>query len=805
MPIINNIFKKHMRIRTLWACCALFGLATSAFAANDNKKIYHKDWIDFNKNNTKDIYEDPTAPIDERVEDLLQQMTLKEKIGQTLAKFGWPLYIREGEKISLTPEADETIVKLGTGTLWGFMRADPWTQKTLTNGLNPTYAITATNMLQKFCIENTRLGIPVLLAEECPHGHMAIGTTSFPTGIGQASTWNPDLLRQLGAAQATEVRKQGGHIGYGPVVDLAKDARWSRVEEGFGEDPFLAGTLGAAVVKGMQEDSEFPVISTVKHFTAYGSTEGGHNGGSAHLGTTELMEQILPPFEKVVDAGLLSIMTSYNEIDGVPCTGNKFLLTDLLKNTWNFKGFVVSDLFSIDGMTGMGVAADRKDAGRIALEAGVESDLGGQAFLGLEELVKEGKIKEEMIDNAVRKLLKLKFQWGLFDKPFREAEEGLTKEELAAHRELAREVARQSIVLLKNENQTLPLSKEIRSIAVIGPNADTPYNQLGDYTAPQADGNVITVLEGIRRAVSKETVVRYAKGCAIRDMSSAGLEEAQEIAQASDAIVLVLGGSSARDFRSEFEATGAAKASQNEMSDMESGEGNDRKTLDLMGRQLELLDLMKKTGKPLVVVLIKGRPLVVKPCHEQADALIDAWYPGVEGGNAVADVLFGDYNPAGRLAVSVPESVGQVPVFYNHNRYQNRSNYVEGTGEAYYPFGYGLSYTTFRYDQLDVTPEASKIRIKVRLTNTGSRDGDEVVQVYMRDVVTSHATPILQLKAFKRVHLAAGQSQEVSLEIDKKELELYQGNGQWKLEPGDFLFLVGGSSKDLPLQKTITL
>ena len=362
-----------MRLHTLLAC-SLLGLATSAFAANDNKNIYHKDWIDFNKNNTKDVYEDPTAPIDDRVEDLLKQMTQKEKIGQLLTKFGWPLYERQGEKISLTPEAEKVLVELGTGGLWGFMRADPWTQKTLKNGLNPQYAITATNLLQRYCIENTRLGIPVLLAEECPHGHMAIGTTSFPTGIGQASTWNPDLLRRLGAAQATEVRKQGGHIGYGPVVDLAKDARWSRVEEGFGEDPFLAGELGVAVVKGMQEDTDYPVISTVKHFTAYGSTEGGHNGGSAHLGENELQEQILPPFGKVVDAGLLSIMTSYNEIDGVPCTGNKYLLTDLLKDTWDFKGFVVSDLFSIDGMTGLGVASDLKDAGRIAINAGVESD-----------------------------------------------------------------------------------------------------------------------------------------------------------------------------------------------------------------------------------------------------------------------------------------------------------------------------------------------------------------------------------------------------------------------------------------------
>ncbi|MDY5637519.1 MAG: glycoside hydrolase family 3 N-terminal domain-containing protein, partial [Parabacteroides sp.] len=296
-----------------------------AFSAGKKNKIYQKGWIDFNKNQTKDIYEDPAAPLDDRVEDLLQQMTLEEKAGQLLAEFGWPLYTREGDKVSLTDEAQKVVVEHGTGTLWGFMRADPWTQKTLKNGLNPHYAIEACNLLQHYCIEQTRLGIPMFLAEECPHGHMAIGTTAFPTAIGQASTWNPELLQQMGEAQAMEIRKQGAHIGYGPVIDLARDPRWSRVEEGFGEDPFLAGKMGAAVVRGMQDNENYPAISTVKHFTAYGWTEGGHNGGSAHIGEYEMNELILPPFKEVTKAGLLSMMTSYNEIDGIPCTGNRHL------------------------------------------------------------------------------------------------------------------------------------------------------------------------------------------------------------------------------------------------------------------------------------------------------------------------------------------------------------------------------------------------------------------------------------------------------------------------------------------------
>ena len=776
-----------------------------AFSAGKKNKIYQKGWIDFNKNQTKDIYEDPAAPLDDRVEDLLQQMTLEEKAGQLLAEFGWPLYTREGDKVSLTDEAQKVVVEHGTGTLWGFMRADPWTQKTLKNGLNPHYAIEASNLLQHYCIEQTRLGIPMFLAEECPHGHMAIGTTAFPTAIGQASTWNPELLQQMGEAQAMEIRKQGAHIGYGPVIDLARDPRWSRVEEGFGEDPFLAGKMGAAVVRGMQDNENYPAISTVKHFTAYGWTEGGHNGGSAHIGEYEMNELILPPFKEVTKAGLLSMMTSYNEIDGIPCTGNRHLITEVLKEQWGFKGFVVSDLYSIDGMTGHGVVANRAEAGRLAAWAGVDSDLGGVCFRSLPDWVRKGELSQDVLDDAVRKILRLKFQWKLFDQPFLAEKSGLTQEELTQHRELAREVARQSIILLKNEQQTLPLSKEIRSIAVIGPNADTPYNMLGDYTAPQAEGAVITVLEGIKRAVSPQTTVRYAKGCAVRDTSSAGFAEALEVARQSDVIVLALGGSSARDFSAEFLETGAAKASQNQLSDMESGEGNDRCTLDLLGRQNELLDLMKSTGKPVVVVLIKGRPLAVNQCVAQADALIDAWYPGFEGGNAIADVLFGDYNPAGRLTISVPKNVGQLPVFYNHKRSQNRSNYVEGDAKPLYPFGYGLSYTSFSYDRMEVVPSADQVEVRVTLTNRGDRAGEEVIQLYVQDVVSSHTTPSKQLKGFKRQFIRAGESETVRIVVPKEELMLYQGQGVWKFEPGEFRFMVGGSSESLPLQESVVL
>jgi len=778
-------------------------LSATVLAGGKKSSIYKKGWIDFNKDNVKEVYEDPQAPLESRVADLLGRMTLEEKVGQLLAEFGWPLYSRTGEIISLTDAATKTIVEHGTGTLWGFMRADPWTQKTLRNGLNTRYAIEATNMLQHFCIEKTRLGIPVLLAEECPHGHMAIGATSFPTSIGLASTWNPELMKQIGEAEAMELRKQGAQIGYGPVLDLARDPRWSRVEEGFGEDPFLVGIMGSAIIKGQQDNASFPIVSTVKHFTAYGWTEGGHNGGSAHIGPTELQEMILPPFRRAVNSGLRSIMTSYNDVDGEPCTGSRHLLTDILKKEWGFQGFVVSDLYSIDGMVGCGAAASLSDAALRAADAGVEMDLGGQAFRHLTALVRDGKISEQVVDEAVKKILSVKFLYKLFDSPFLTMEQQLTEQEKASHQALAAEAARQSIVLLKN-NGILPLKKDIRSIAVIGPNSDAPYNQLGDYTAPQEPGKVMTVLEGIRKAVSPSTAVNYARGCAVKDTSSADFNDAREAAMKSDVVVLVMGGSSARDFSAEFEATGAAKTGNNQVSDMENGEGNDRCTLELLGRQKELVKMIKATGKPMVVVLIEGRPLTVGEENQMADAMLNAWYPGVQGGRAVADVIFGDYNPSGRLPISIPKSVGALPSFYNTSRGQNRGNYVEGDAKPLYPFGFGLSYTTFHYDNLEVSNHDSALVAKVALTNSGSRAGDEVVQIYVRDVVTSHVTPDRQLKAFQRVHLNAGESKTVELQIDKNDLKLYK-NGSWQLEPGEFAILAGSSSNDLPLMSRIIL
>ena len=441
-------------------------------------------FYDLNKNGKMDIYENPTLDIESRVEDILSQMTLEEKVGQMLTSLGWHMYERVGDDVRLTKRLTEELDKYHIGSLWGFMRADPWTQRTLKTGLNPTLAPKAVNKLQRYVIENTRLGIPLFLAEECPHGHMAIGTTVFPTSIGQSSTWNLKLIEQMGRAIAKEARAQGAHIGYGPVLDLARDPRWSRVEETYGEDPFLVGKMGEALVRGFQGDDFNPgesLLSTLKHFASYGWTEGGHNGASAHVGMREMEEAILPPFREAINAGALSVMSSYNEIDGIPSTANYHLLTKVLRNRWGFQGFTISDLRSIGRLREHGVAASDYEAAVKAVNAGLDNDLGMNVYGDqLGEAVKKGDVSPAVLDQSVSRILRLKFRMGLFDNPFVDEKAAPEMVANSEHLELAREVARQSIVLLKNRNNILPLKKNCsKKIAVIGPNADNIYNMLG--------------------------------------------------------------------------------------------------------------------------------------------------------------------------------------------------------------------------------------------------------------------------------------------------------------------------------------
>ena len=751
-------------------------------------------------------YKDPSFSIDVRLSDLLSRMTLEEKVGQLLCPLGWEMYEIHGNEVCPSGKFKQLIKERNVGMLWATYRADPWTKKTLANGLNPEMAAKAGNALQKYVMENTRLGIPMFLAEEAPHGHMAIGATVFPTGIGMAATWSPELVKEVGQVIAKEIRSQGGHISYGPVLDLTRDPRWSRVEETFGEDPVLSGTLGASMVDGLgggNLSQKYATIATLKHFLAYAVPEGGQNGNYASVGIRDLHQNFLPPFRKAIDAGALSVMTSYNSIDGIPCTSNHYLLTQLLRNEWKFRGFVVSDLYSIEGIHESHFVAPTKENAAIqSVMAGVDVDLGGDAYTNLCHAVQSGQMDKTVIDTAVCRVLRMKFEMGLFEHPYVDPKIAAKTVRRKEHIELARKIAQSSITLLKNENSILPLSKMINKVAVIGPNADNRYNMLGDYTAPQEDSNVKTVLDGILTKLSPFRV-EYVRGCAIRDTTVNEIEQAIEAARRSEVVIVVVGGSSARDFKTSYKETGAAVAEEGSVSDMECGEGFDRASLSLLGRQQELLESLQKTGKPLIVVYIEGRPLEKNWASEYADALLTAYYPGQEGGNAIADVLFGDYNPSGRLPISVPRSVGQIPVYYNKKAPRNH-DYVEMSSFPLYSFGYGMSYTTFEYSDLQVVQKSARcFEVSFKVKNTGKYDGEEVSQLYMRDEYASVVQPMKQLKHFERFHLKKGEEKKVTFVLTEEDFFLVNYTLKKVVESGNFHLMIGAASNDIRLQNVI--
>ena len=752
-------------------------------------------------------YQNPKLSVEERVNDLIQRMTLEEKVGQLRCTLAWNYYTIKGKEVVPSESFKQDITEGHIGMLWGTYRADPWTQKSLENGLNPELAAKAGNALQKYVIENTRLGIPLLLAEEAPHGHMAIGTTVFPTGFGMAATWNPSLIERVGEVIGQEIRLQGGHISYGPVLDLAREPRWSRVEETMGEDPVLAGELGSAMVKGLgggDLSKPWSTIATLKHFIGYGTTESGQNGGITVAGSRELRESFLPPFKKAIDAGALSVMTSYNSLDGIPSTASKALLTDLLRNEWGFRGFVVSDLYSVDGIFGTHrVARNKQEAGVMALKAGVDADLGALAFAPLVDAVKKGLVSEEEINHALANILRLKFEMGLFENPYVDVEKAKKQVRSDSNKNVALVTAREVITLLKNDGNTLPLSKQTK-VLVCGPNADNVYNLLGDYTSPQEDGNVKTILSGIRTKLPAAQV-EYVKGCAVRDTSESNIADAVEAARRADVVIVAVGGSSARDFKTSYKETGAAVTDSKTISDMDCGEGFDRATLTPLGHQMELLKALKATGKPLVVIYIEGRPMDKSWAAQNADALLTAYYPGQEGGTAIADVLFGDYNPAGRLPVSVPANIGQLPVYYN-KKPPMPHDYVEMSARPLYPFGYGLSYTTFKYDNLQIKKQGpTTFEVSLKVTNTGQYDGDEVVQLYLHDEFASTAQPLKQLKKFQRIFIPKGETRDITFTLEAEDLSIINADMKCVVEPGDFTIMIGSSSDNILLQETITV
>ncbi|MBB6730571.1 glycoside hydrolase family 3 N-terminal domain-containing protein [Cohnella zeiphila] len=735
-------------------------------------------------------------------------MTLEEKAGQLVQPFGWQAYEHTDGKIELTEAFRRQVEQGGVGSLYGTLRADPWTGVTLETGLTPAQGAEAVNAIQRYAIENSRLGIPILIGEECSHGHMAIGATVFPVPLAIGSSWNAELYREMCRAVGAETRSQGGAATYSPVLDVVRDPRWGRTEECFGEDPHLIGEFAVAAVEGLQGerlDGENAVAVTLKHFAGYGSSEGGRNAGPVHMGWRELLEVDLHPFRLAVEAGAASIMPAYNEIDGVPCTVNGELLDGVLRGKWGFDGMIITDCGAIEMLaSGHDVAADGREAAIAALEAGIDMEMSGVMFgKHLAEAAREGRLSEETLDRAVRRVLALKFKLGLFERPYADPERAAAVIGSERHAELARRMAAEGIVLLKNEGGALPLDAAgCGRIAVIGPNADQGYNQLGDYTSPQPPGAVATVLAGIRAKLADEPErVLYAPGCRIRGDDREGFPAALAAAEAADTVVMVVGGSSARDFGEGTIdlKTGASKVTGDSWNDMDCGEGIDRWSLGLSGVQLELIQEIRKLGKRLIVVCINGRPIVEPWVDEQADAIVEAWYPGQEGGHAIADVLFGDVNPSGRLTVSVPKHVGQLPVYYNGKRSRGK-RYLEDDSRPRYPFGYGLSYTEFEYSRLSVEPAVlaaeGTATVSVDVTNVGARSGSEVVQLYVSDAASLYTRPLKELKGFRKLELAPGETRTVRFAVGREQLSYIGRDLEPTVEPGLFRIIIGKNAEE---------
>jgi len=739
----------------------------------------------------KPIYLDPSAPVELRVKDLLRRMTLEEKIAQLQC-----LWLRVGMEVLAKDKFKELAVK-GIGEIARASGA---------LGVKSGEGARIVNEIQKFLVEETRLGIPAIIHEECLSGFLAMGATVFPQAIGLASTWDPEIIEQVASTIRRQMRACGAHQGLAPVLDVARDPRWGRTEETYGEDPYLVARIGVSYIKGLQgEDLRNGIIATAKHFAAHGFPEGGRNCAPVHAAPREFREVFLFPFEAAVKlARVYSIMNAYHDVDGVPCASSKKLLTDILRGEWGFDGFVVSDYFAIRMLENFHyVASDAKDAAAKAITAGIDVELPVVDCYGkpLLDAVNEGLVPEGIVDTVVSRVLKAKFLLGLFENPYVKAEEAAGQLDKEEDRALALRAARESIVLLKN-NGILPIPSTIRSIAVIGPNAGSKRNLHGDYSftahmdskdrPPGYDEifeegavKTVSILEGIKNRVPAGVTINYAKGCDVTGDSKEGFKEAVEAAMKSDIVIAVMG-----------EKSGMFEAGT-------SGEGCDSYSLRLPGVQEDLMRELCNTGKPIVLVLVNGRPLSLGWIAEKCSAIVEAWYPGEEGGNAVADVLFGYYNPGGKLPITFPKDVGQIPLNYGRKPSSFR-NYVGMDAKPLFPFGHGLSYTRFEYSSLEISPSTisptGHVKIRFKLKNSGEREGDEVVQLYVRDVVASVSRPVMELKGFKRISLKPGEVKEVEFTLFTEQLAFYDEYMRLIVEPGVFELMIGSSSEDIRLK-----
>nr|WP_286672352.1 glycoside hydrolase family 3 N-terminal domain-containing protein [Cohnella hashimotonis] len=746
---------------------------------------------------------------------MLARMTLKEKVGQlNQHMYGWDAYRREGSRVHLT-EAFKRQVAFGDGmgALYGLFRADPWSAVTYNNGIPTADSARVANELQRYVKEHTRLGIPVLLSEECPHGHQALDGTLLPVNLNIGSTWNPQLTERAYARIAAEIRARGAHLALVSTLDILQDPRWGRSEECYGEDPYLASQLTAAVVRGLQgarpEELSAPdkAAAVLKHLCAQGAGQGGHNAGPAAIGERELREIHLPAAKAGKDAGAAGFMAAYNEIDGVPCHANEKLLTGILREEWGFDGIVMADGCAIDRL--LALSDDHEEAAAIALSAGVDLSLWDTAFTKLEAAVRQGKADESLIDRAVRRVLRLKFRLGLFENPY--VDERLPAAVIGAEetRELNLQLARESIVLLRNgeagQKGVLPLTDSARRIAVIGPNADALYNQLGDYTSVQRGGTGTTVLQGIAKAAPAGTEIVYERGCGIRDRSREGIAAAVAAARGADIAVVAIGGSSARSFDEAFDSNGEAIVSAGSPSEMDCGEGVDLADLRMGGVQEELVREIAATGTPVVAVVIQGRPHELSGLADHCAAILCAWYPGPEGGRAIGEILFGKVNPSGKLPVSLPRSSAQLPVYYNQKNPGRPRPYIDMPAAALYPFGFGLSYTIFEYGQISLSRESvtaeeieagGNVEVRLTVSNNGPRAGAETVQLYIQAGGSPITRRTWELKGFRKVWLEPGAEETVVFQLGKEELAIWDRSMTFAVAPCRLTVRAGDGSAD---------
>jgi len=705
--------------------------------------------------------------IEARIDSVLALMTLEEKIGQ-LNQLSYGIGWGPTVKVTVPNEYKEMI---RTGKIGSFLNAI---------GAEFTYE------LQKVAVNESRLKIPLIFGLDVIHGFK----TTFPVPLGEAATWQPELIEQSAHWQAYEASAAGIHWTFSPMVDIARDPRWGRIMEGSGEDVYLGSLMAAARVRGYQGDlSENNIIACAKHYAGYGGAEGGRDYNTVDFSERTFRDVYLPPFKSSIDAGVHTFMAAFNEIGGVPSSGSKYLLTDILRSEWKFNGFVVSDWNSIGEMINHGVAADLKQAGDIAINAGLDMDMESRAYiLHLKSLVEERKVDVAVIDESVRRILRIKFMIGLFDNPYKYCSKEREQKNIMTSeiKNAALEVAKRSIVLLKNQDQILPLKKEYKKIAVIGPLANSSFHPTGGWEGLADTADVVTVLDGLQSYLKNKTQLIYAEGCKLEDDNKEGFNAAIEAAKNSDVVILCLG-----------EGKGM------------SGEASCRSTLDLPGVQEDLAKEIYKTGKPIIVVLMNGRPLSINWLNENANAILETWFAGTTTGDAITKVLYGEYNPSGKLPVTFPRTVGQVPIYYNQKntgRPGDKSNhytsqYLDLPLTPLYPFGYGLSYTNFEYKDLVLSKNKisknDELKISIKVKNTGDFNGEEVVQLYVQDLVGSVTRPVKELKGFKKILFNKGETKTVEFSISEKDLRFTAADMKFKSEPGTFKVYVGTNSADV--------